>query len=132
MNNNIFQKSSYTDFYNSIDNDNKCMICLTNYNSYNKVILDCNHVYCNICIDLLLKKREYFKCPYCESNQYKIFLSKPCNYVTKNGKKCDKDCLTQSGICIFHNKYMPNNTCLNVAYINQWKIICIVKYILNL
>lgn len=112
--NNIFHNNEYIDFYNSIESDDKCMICLTNYNLYNKVTLECNHIYHNSCINLLLKNTHYFICPYCKLYQDKFNLSKICKYVTKNGKKCNKMCLTDSNICIFHNKYMTNNICLGI------------------
>lgn len=113
--NNFFKNSKYNDFYNSIDdNCDKCMICNLPYDETNKTTLNCKHIYHSSCISLLLKNTPFFTCPYCQGYQEKYKLISTCKYVTKDGNKCLKTCLSDIGICNFHCKYVKNNVCFGI------------------
>jgi hypothetical protein len=112
---NFFKNSNYNKFYNSIDPmADKCMICNLPYNDINKVTLDCNHIYHNCCVNLLLKNTPLFVCPYCKAYQEKYKIISTCKYVTKQGKKCMKTCLSDIGICPFHSRYLKSDICFGI------------------
>ena len=116
LTNDFFKNINHNIFYNSIDVDaDKCMICGLPYDENNRVTLDCGHVYHNECVNLIIKKSPLFACPYCKNYQAKFNIIKKCKYVTKNGKICTNKCITDVGICKFHNKYLKNNVCFGIV-----------------
>lgn len=107
----FFKNTNYNKFYKSVDcNNNNCAICNTPYDENNKVTLDCKHCYHQNCINDLLKSSHYFTCPYCKSYQAQFKIKKTCKYITKTLKTCNKECISDLGICSFHHKYMKTQT----------------------
>lgn len=114
---NFFTNDKCNDYYKSVNNnENLCAICYTQLDDYNKVTLDCKHIYHEKCINNLLSQSHYFNCPYCKSYQAKYKLIDNCLYITKNLKSCSRICLTDNKICTFHHKYMKkNNKCMGIC-----------------
>ena len=48
--------------------DELCMICLTNKSN---IITECEHIYCDICIDIWLNIND--NCPYCRTNITELY-----------------------------------------------------------
>ncbi len=49
-----------------VDLDNECLICISEMNNKNKVVLECCHIYHSECVINLIKKRTR-KCPLCRT-----------------------------------------------------------------
>ena len=85
---------------NNCDQNTVCNICKLPTYKYNRITLQCSHIYHIDCIKA--KSSKIIKCPYCQEKN-KI-ISNNCKYIN-----CCKNTINDSQYCNMHIKQIENN-----------------------
>lgn len=120
-NNNLNIKKLYEQLSNEISNldyNRICNICKLNTNDYDRITLNCGHIYHTDCLNIS-NKTNIINCHYCNSknniNKY------TCKYIDYDNPdyKCNKKCINDCSICKVHTNKIIKNIKNNDMKINK-------------